>query len=168
MIRELQTGVYKELRDAASLTQGELAVASGLSRSNINRIEKAKKVPTKQEEEAIRLATDNTLVSVAELVCKVLSELIGRRVTIRADETGYLAATPEAELNELLAIAYDKMPRDRWWAWRDRVGRFKHLGQLYDAQGYAHVRDLSAEVEALCREEEKSEEREAELPAKTG
>ena len=150
MFYELQTKLYPLLRESAGLTQVELATASALSRRNIQRIETGDKVPTREEDEAIRAATDSTRLSVAELICKALSELIGRRVTIRADdEIGYQAATPEAELNELLRAAYDKMPRDRWWAWRDRVGRFKALGQLYEARGFADVRDLTAEVEAL-------------------
>ncbi len=157
MFYKLQTELYRLLRKAAGLTQIELAVASGLSRRNLQRIEIGDKVPTPEEDEAIQMATDATQITVAELICKVLSEIIGRRVTIVAEEIDYQATTPEAELNELLATAHKKMPRGRWWAWRERVGHFKALGQLYEAQGFADVRDLTAEVEAL-QENEKTEE----------
>ena len=154
MFHKLQTKLYRLLRESACLSQIELAAASGLSRRNIQRIETGDKIPTREEEEAIRMATDSSRLAVAELVCKVLSELIGHRVTIRGGETGYQAATPEAELDELLRSANEKMSRERWWAWRERVGRFKALGQLYEAQGFAEVRALTAEVEELSDAEE--------------
>ena len=158
MINELQTRLYLLLRDTAGLTQAELGAASGLSRRTIQRIETAERLPTRDEEEAIQMATDSTDLFLAELVCQVLSQLLGRRVSIGADETGYRAATPEAELNELLRVAQPKMRRERWWAWKERVGRFKALGQLHETQGLADVRDLAAEVKALCREEEEAGE----------
>ncbi len=157
MFHELQTRLYPLLRESAGLTQIELAIASGLSRRNLQRIETGDKVPTREEDEAIRVATESTRLSVAELICKVLSELIRRQVTIGSEETGYRAATPEAELDELLRAASEKMPRDQWWAWRERVGRFRQLGQLYEAQGFAEVRDLTAEIEALPKTENAEE-----------
>ena len=157
MFYKLQTELYRLLRKSAGLTQIELAVASGLSRRNLQRIETGDKVPTQEEDEAIQMATDATQVTVAELICKVLTDHLGRRVTIVADEIDYQAATPEAELNELLAAAHKRMPRDRWWAWRERVGHWKALGQLYEAQGFADVRDLTAEVEALPETKQASE-----------
>ena len=157
MIKELQTTVFALLRDSVGFSQTELAVATALSRSTLQRILTGQRLPTPEEEEAIFMATDSTLLSVAELVCKVLGDLIGRRVTIVADEVGYQAATPEGELHELLRVAYEKMPRDRWWAWKERVGRFKAFGQQYEAQGFADVRDLRAEVKVLFPEEQEAE-----------
>ncbi len=154
MIKELLIKVFRQLRDAAGYTQAELGVASGLSRRTVQRIERAERLPTLEEEEAILMATDSTLLSAAEVVCKELGKLIGHRVTIVADEADYQAATPEGELTQLMDLAFKKMPRDRWWAWKERVGHYKALGQLYEAQGLSHVRDLKAEAEALYREEE--------------
>ena len=162
MINELQKKLYTDLRDSVSLSQIELAEACGVPRSTLQRIETAKRLPTPEEEEAILMATDTSRLEMAELICKALSELVGRRVTIVDDEVDYQAATPEGELTELLRTAYTLMPRHRWWAWRERVGRYKTLGQLHDAEGYAHVRDLTAEVEALLREEEEAAEAAAE------
>ena len=65
--------------------------------------------------------------------------------------------TPEGEINEMLLAAYGKMPRDQWWAWRERIGIYKTLGQLYEAAGYASVRDLRAELKALQGAEEAEE-----------
>ena len=157
MIYDLQQKLYKALRDSADLSQNELAVVSTVPRSNIQRIEQAKKVPTPEEEEAILVATDNTRLSAAELICKTLSKLIGRRVAIVDDQVEYQATTPEGALNQLLHTAHDLMPRHRWWMWRERVGRYKHFGQLHEDQGHANVRDLSAEVEELLRQQEEAE-----------
>ncbi len=162
MIYDLQKQLYKELRDGAKLSQNELAVVSAVPRSNIQRIEKAKKVPTPEEEEALLLATDNTRLSAAELICKALSDLIGRRVAILDDEVDYRATTPEGELTQLLHTARGLMPRHRWWQWRERVGRYKAFGQLHEDQGHANVRDLSAEVEDLLRQQEEAAEPAAE------
>ncbi len=164
MIYDLQKQLYKELRDGADLSQNELAEVSNVRRSNLQRIENAKKVPTPEEEEAILLATDNTRLSAAELICKTLSKLIGRRVAILDDEAEYQATTPEGELAQLLKTAAGLMPRHRWWRWRERVGRYKNYGQVHEDQGHANVRDLNAEVEELLRQQEEAAETAAELP----
>ncbi len=153
MLNEIQTQVYAMLREAAGLSQIELAVAAAMSRSRLQRIETGQRLPTPEEEENILMATDSNNVTMAELICRVLSKLIGRRVQIVDDEVGYQAATPEGELDELLRAAHGKMRRDRWWAWKERVGQHKALGQLYEAQGFSLVRDLTAEVEDLFQDE---------------
>ncbi len=155
MIKKLMTEIFTRLREDAGLTQTDLGLLSALSRRRVQRVEKGERLPTEEEEEAILVATDSTRLSLVELICKALSDELGRRVTIVAEEVGYQAATPEGELAQLMALAYEKkMPRDRWWVWKERVGRLKTLAQVYEVQGYADVRDLSAEVEALCRQEE--------------
>ncbi len=60
MFYKLQTELYRLLRKAAGLTQIELAVASGLSRRSLQRIEIGDKVPTQEEDEAIQMPTDAT------------------------------------------------------------------------------------------------------------
>ena len=160
MINKLQREVYTGLREYAALTQVELAAASGVSRKSIQRIEKGKKIPTPDEEEAIREAAGATRLFVAELVCKALSDEIDRRVAIRADdEIAYQAATPDAQIHELLLGASSKMPEDLWWAWKERIDRHKTQRLVSDQEAMADLRDLRLEIRALeqAREEGKKE-----------
>ena len=159
MINELQTKLYTRLRKSTGLSQDELGAAAGLTRRNVQAVENGHRLPTEEEEEALREASHATPIFVAELLCKALSELIGRRVMIRADdEIAYRATTPDGHMNELLLAAYELMPEDRWWAWRERESRRQALGQAYEQEGYANVRDLGAELEALRAAKEEAEE----------
>ena len=92
MINELQTRLYTALRKAAYLTQAELGAAAGLSRRIIQAIENGTKLPTEEEEAAIWAATHATQLLVGEILCELMSELIGRRVSIHSDQQKFCPA----------------------------------------------------------------------------
>ena len=52
-------------------------------------------------------------------------------------------------MNQLLLAAKPIMPEDRWWAWKERESRRQTLGQIYEHEGYANVRDLKSEIRVL-------------------
>ena len=159
MLYEIQVGVYRGLRRSAGLSQRQLAAAIGCGRSTIQRIEKGRRPLTREEEDAIREATESSRTFFAELVCKTLSEILGVRVSIDAqDAEGYRAETPEAEANQLLREARGKLPEDRLWAWRQRLGRLKTLGLMVEQESYGAVRELRRELRALAEIEEPPEE----------
>ena len=150
MINAIQKQVYPELRENVSLSQRDLATASGVSRKSIQRIEGGRKLPTPEEEEAIREAAGATRLFVAELICKALSDEIKRRVTISAgEEIAYRAATPDAQVHELLLDAQEKMPGELWWAWKERIDRHKTQRLLAEQEAMADVRDFRIELQAL-------------------
>ncbi len=150
MIKRLQTKLYTALRKIACLSQDELGTAAGLSRRTVQAIEKGKKLPSEEEEAALQAATHSTLVLVAEILCEEMSRILGLRVTVCADDGNpYRAATADGRMNQLLLAAKPIMPEDRWWAWKERESRRQTLGQVYEHEGCANVRDLKSEIEAL-------------------
>lgn len=158
MIYKIQPIVYSGMRRAAGLTQIELEQASGLSRRTIQRIETGVRPPTREEEKAIRQATECSRLLFAELLCKALSTVLGVRVAIDAsDAAGYRAGTPEAEANELLLAAGEKMSTRQWWAWKERLGRIRALGLLLEQEILAFIRDLRAELKDPRRRKKKPE-----------
>ena len=76
-----------------------------------------------------------------------MSEILGVRVSIDArDADGYRAETPEAEAHRLLRDAGGKLPEDRLWAWRQRLGRLKTLGLMVEQESYGALRELRREL----------------------
>ena len=154
MIFKVQAAVYSWMRDSAGLTQRQLAKATGIARRTIQRIERCRRPPTREEEALIVEATASSPLLIGELMCKALSEELGRRVSMSADDPrDYRPATPDGEAHELLRSYREWMPRDLWWSLMERLSRVDALGLWVQHERLAIVRDLRVLGRELDREE---------------
>ncbi len=160
MLYEIQAEVYRGLRRSAGLTQNQLVETSGYSRSTIQRIEKGLRPLSREEEHVIRQATNASRRFFGELVCKAVSRLLGVQVSIDAEDGdgAYQAGSLEAEANELMIAGRDAMPEHRWLWWKERQGRVKALGVVFEQESIAFVRDLREELQAPESRKEEPDE----------
>ncbi len=158
MLYELQTDVYPWLRRSANLSQRALEKSTGISRSKLSRIETGKRPVTRQEEDAIRLATGCSREFFAELICKSLSETFDTTVSIGTGAArGHRGTAPEAEAYELLRAGRRVMPRSLWWSWKSRLGRIRALGLWLEQEVVAILGDLRALLWELEDRQEKAD-----------
>jgi transcriptional regulator with XRE-family HTH domain len=160
MLYQIQAKVYTSLRrDAAGLTQYQLAKVSGVPRGAIQRIEQGRRLPTREEEEAVRQATGCTRRFFAELICKALADELETPVSIGAGpESDDPAATPEAEAYGLLLAGKPILPASLWWSWKGRLGRVRALGLWLEQELLGIVAELRALLLTFEAKEEKPDE----------
>ena len=145
--------VYRTLRESAALTQPQLATAVATSTRSIQRIESGEKMPTCAEEAAIVEATGASTLLFAELTCKALTGLLGRRVAVVPEGGGlYQSTTPMGEVSELLRSSAKKMPRERWRSATERLGRVKAQSLLLEQELLAILRETEAEQRRAAEE----------------
>ena len=86
MIHQIAQDVYRWIREYGHLSRDEIAEAIGRKRQAIYRWEQGGQIPSPEQEQILVEKANCSKLIFAEIVCKKLSLLIGRRVMIAPED----------------------------------------------------------------------------------
>ena len=156
MFNTLYPRFYKLLRERAGLTQEELAEALKISRSKMNKVESGlSRLDPDEEARLLELSGCNREES-AELLCKVLSEHLDKKVGIDNQPGAYEPTTALSLAYELLRERGEELPPVMRRMLNLRIKSTELLGVTYDqnnAELIEMTRDCREELENRRREE---------------
>lgn len=132
MFNTLYAKVCKQLRQRTGLTQEELGDEIGVCRSTVHKVEKARtRLSPDQEHKLFELAL-STKEEFGEMLCKILSEMLGKRVEIDDDQDGYRPTTALAMAGTLLREHGASLPADKRRRLNRRITTTKLLSVTYE------------------------------------
>ena len=112
-IEELTGDIYRWIRESGHLSQDEIAEAIGKKRQAISRWENEGQMPTPEEEKILVEKARCTKLTFVEIMCRVLSNLLGRRVMIAPEgQVHYLPTAPRVRAANTYAIYYTRLPSE--------------------------------------------------------
>ena len=124
--------IFKQLRSRTDLTQSELGDAMGGTRHSVANFESGKTFPNAAQEKKLLQVTQTSKEQFVELVCAVLSELIGRPVGIKDSYGGYEPTTALARARILSQQQARKIPGSMLRLLRSRIREIGMLTVLLD------------------------------------
>ncbi len=154
MIYEIAPLVYRAIRETAGLTVQEVAASYDRQRQAVNRIENGDRMPTREQEEMLVKKANLPRRVLVEIMCKELTEFLGRRVMI-APDLRYSPTTPLEAAAELYNHNIEKLDVKT----RERVQSKLHHGRLLEATAEQSSSLFAKEVrelieDALSRQDE--------------
>jgi DNA-binding XRE family transcriptional regulator len=128
MIYKIAKHVYKAVRERGDLTIDELAVAIGRKRQTIYRAEGGQQLLTPEQEEILDQKANLSQDAFGEIMCKALTDLLGRRVRI-SPRGEFLAATPLMRAADLYSLHRRQLDRKA----REKIEAKLHQGRMLEA-----------------------------------
>ena len=110
MIHQITQDIYRWIREYGHLSPDEVAEAIGRKRQAIYRWEQEGQIPSPEQEQILIEKAGCSKLAFAEIVCKKLSLLTGRRVMVAPEgQVRYLPTVPLARAVELYRENYPKL-----------------------------------------------------------
>lgn len=132
MFNALYPNVYRQLREMAGLTQEELGDALDISRYTMNKVEAGRaQLDQDQERKLFELAKCNK-DEFGELLCRELSEHLGKKVGVDSGHGAYQPSTALAMAYALLRECGSNLPARTRRALNNRINTTQLLGLTYD------------------------------------
>ncbi len=124
--------VFKQLPTRTDLTQGKLGEAMGGTRHSVANFESGKTFPDAAQEERLLQVARCSKEEFVEMVCAVLSELIGKPVGIKESHGGYEPTTALARARALSAGQARKIPGSMLRLLKSRIKESRMLSVLLE------------------------------------
>ncbi len=148
MFTRISPEVYEEIRKHGGLSRDEAGSAIGKERQIVYRIEgKQKQLLTAEQEERLVRRSSLSVEAFVEIMCKVLSKLLGRPV-ITAPLGRYLPSSPLARTAELFARCEHRLTPEL----RARITAKLNNGRMLEAAADQIASDYEADIRELIEQ----------------
>ena len=148
MIHDIVRHICFFVRAHGLLSQDEVAEAVGRDRQICYRWEEVGQVPSSRQAKILFELGNCTPLVFAEIVCKYLSKLTGRRVIVAPeDQVGYLPTVPLARAAELYRTHYDILSPQQRTLIEDKLRMARTTDAAVDYMMSAIERDVQHEVD---------------------
>ena len=141
MIHEIANEVYRQIREYGQLSHEQVGKAVGRSHDTIRRWEKSEQqgLPKRDQEEKLVKKAKLTRLAFGEIMCKVLTEFVGRRFVMIAPDQ-WVPSLPMTRTLELYSRHRERLSLEVQQAIEEML---------------CHGRSLDADAEQACRIYEK-------------
>ena len=148
MIRRIAAGVYRKIRESGGLSKGDVAKEVGLQRQTIWRWESKKEalLPKREQEEILVKAAKLTRLRFGEIMCEVLSEFLGRRVTM-APPADYIPSMPLARAARRYSLRRDLLDQEDQDAIEEMLAEARNLELAAEQICRAHAKRIERLIE---------------------
>ena len=156
MIHDIKRDVYKWIRQYGDLTPEQMGEALNKDRQIIWRFEEKGQMPTVEQEKILVEESRCTKLVFAEIACKALSRLTGRRVMVAPeDQVSYLPTVPLVKAAERYREGFAKLSPEQ----RKRLERKLRQARTLDSVIDQIMSDIDEEIESEIAEAEEKEKR---------
>ncbi len=147
MIHKIAHEVYKAIRKHGDLSIVEVAAAIGRERQIVYRIENGEQLLMAEQEASLVKRANLSRMAFVEIMCKVLSKFLGRRVII-APQGQFLSASPLARAADVYSLHQEKLDPEV----RERIEAKLHQGRLLDTATDQTCSLFEKEIRLLIKE----------------
>ncbi len=148
MIHQIAQDVYRWIREHGRLSREEIAEAIGRKRQVVYRWEQGDQIPSPEQEQILVEKAKCSKLVFAEIMCKKLSLLTGRRVMIAPeDQVRYLPTVSLARAAELYRENYPKLTPVQRRRIEEKLRHGRTLDSVVEETLSMIERDVEREVE---------------------
>lgn len=146
MFNDICPDVFQQLRERTELSQEEFGRAVGATRFTVSKYETGRAQPDKAQEMKLLEVAKCSKEEFVELVCRRLSELIGKPVGIRQNHDGYEPTSALARAYALLRENASRIPAAMVRALNNKINTTRLLGLAFERNN-ADLEELTHDCE---------------------